>query len=52
MTSIWKKQVGKNNLRKYAANIVNLYLGTKTMSKQAKTLTNVDTYDVFWILLR
>ena len=42
MTSIWKKQIGKNNIRKYAASIVKLYLGEKTMSKQAKTLTNVD----------
>ncbi len=42
MTSIWKKEIGKNNIRKYAASIVKLYLGEKTMSKQAKTLTNVD----------
>jgi len=42
MTSIWKKEIGKNNLRKYAANIVNLYLGRTIMSKQAKTLTSVD----------
>ena len=42
MTAIWKKEVGKNNIRKYAANIVNVMKGTKTMSKQAKTLTNVD----------
>ena len=42
MTSIWKKQIGKNNIRNYAASIVKLYLGEKTMSKQAKTLTNVD----------
>jgi integrase/recombinase XerD len=42
MTSIWKKEIGKNNLRKYAANIVNLYLDGEIMSKQAKTLTNVD----------
>ena len=42
MTSIWKKQIGKNNIRKYAANIVNLYLDGEMMSKQAKTLTSVD----------
>jgi integrase/recombinase XerD len=42
MTSIWKKQIGKNNLRKYAANIDNLYLDGEIMSKQAKTLTSVD----------
>lgn len=42
MTSIWKKEIGKNNVRKYAANIVNLYLDGEIMSKQAKTLTNVD----------
>jgi integrase/recombinase XerD len=42
MTSIWKKEIGKNNVRKYAANIVNLYLGRTIMSKQAKTLTSVE----------
>ncbi len=42
MTSIWKKQVGKNNLRKYAFNVDNLLKRGKFMSKQAKTLTNVD----------
>jgi integrase/recombinase XerD len=42
MTSIWKKEIGKNNVRKYAANIINLYLDGEIMSKQAKTLTSVD----------
>ena len=42
MTSIWKKQVGKNNLRKYAFNVDNLLKRGKLMSKQAKTLTSVD----------
>jgi integrase/recombinase XerD len=42
MTSIWQKTVAQNNVRKYAANIVNLYLGRTIMSKQAKTLTSVD----------
>jgi integrase/recombinase XerD len=42
MTSIWKKEIGKNNVRKYAANIINLYLDGEIMSKQAKTLTNAD----------
>jgi integrase/recombinase XerD len=42
MNGIWNKTVAHNNVRKYAANIVKLYLGEKTMSKQAKTLTNVD----------
>lgn len=42
MTSIWKKQIGKKYIRKYAANIVNLYLDGEIMSKQAKTLTSVD----------
>ena len=42
MNGIWKKEVGKNNIRKYAKDIVKLYLGEKTMSKQAKTLTNVE----------
>ena len=42
MTSIWEKEIGKNNIRKYAANILNLYKSEKSMSKQAKTLTSVD----------
>ncbi len=42
MTSIWKKEVGRNNLRKYAFNVDNLLKRGKTMSKQAKTLTSVD----------
>lgn len=42
MSGIWQKEVGKKNIRKYAANIVNLYLGSKTMSKQAKTLTSLE----------
>ena len=39
MNSIWKKQVGKNNIRKYAAYIQTLCLGEEKMTKQAKTLT-------------
>ena len=42
MNGIWKKTVAENNIRKYAASIVKLYLGEKTMSKQAKTLTSVE----------
>ena len=42
MNGIWKKTVVQNNVRKYAASIVKLYLGEKTMSKQAKTLTSVE----------
>lgn len=42
MNGIWKKTVAQNNVRKYAASIVKLYLRDKTMSKQAKTLTNVN----------
>lgn len=42
MGGIWQKEVGKKNIRKYASNIVNLYLGSKTMSKQAKTLTSME----------
>lgn len=34
-----QNQVGINELRKYALDIANLYLGKKNMSKQAKTLT-------------
>jgi integrase/recombinase XerD len=39
MTSIWKKEVGKNNIRKYAAYVQNIYLREEKMAKQAKTLT-------------
>ncbi len=42
MTSIWKKQIGKKYIRKYAFNVDNLLKRGKFMSKQAKTLTNVD----------
>jgi integrase/recombinase XerD len=42
MTSIWKKQIGKKYIRKYAFNVKNLLKRGKFMSKQAKTLTNVD----------
>ena len=42
MTSIWKKQIGKKYIRKYAFNVDNLLKRGTTMSKQAKTLTSVD----------
>jgi len=42
MTSIWKKQIGKKYIRKYAFNVDNLLKRGKFMSKQAKTLTNID----------
>ena len=42
MASIWQKTVAQNNVRKYAANILNLYKSEKSMSKQAKTLTSVE----------
>ncbi len=38
MTSIWKKQIGKNNLRKYAANIVNLYLDGEQLCQNKQKL--------------
>ena len=34
----WQKEVGKNKQRKHTLDIVKLWLGIKTMSKQAKTL--------------
>ena len=34
MTSIWKKEIGKNNVRKYAANIINLYLDAVGLIKK------------------
>jgi len=42
MTSIWKKSVGIENKRKYAFSVDNLLKRGKFMSKQAKTLTNID----------
>ncbi len=42
MTSIWKKSIGKNNIRKYAFNVENILKRDKTMSKQAKSLTSVE----------
>jgi len=38
MTAFWQKEVGKNKQRKQHIAIANLYLGKKTMAKQAKTL--------------
>ena len=38
MTNFWQKEVGKNKQRKQHIAIANLYLGKKTMAKQAKTL--------------
>ena len=34
----WQKEVGKNKQRKHTKDIAKLWLGIKTMSKQAKTL--------------
>ena len=42
MTNFWQKEVGKNNQRKQHIAIAKLYLGKKTMAKQAKTLTQVE----------
>lgn len=38
MTTFRQKEVGKNKQRKHTLDIVKLWLGIKTMSKQAKTL--------------
>jgi len=38
MTAFWQKEVGKNKQRKHTKDIAKLWLGIKTMSKQAKTL--------------
>ena len=42
MTNFWQKEVGKNNQRKQHIAIAKLYLGKKTMAKQAKTLTQAE----------
>ncbi len=39
MTTNWQKEVGKDKQRKHTLAIAKLYLGRKTMAKQAKTLT-------------
>ena len=39
MTTNWQKEVGIDKQRKHTLAIAKLYLGRKTMSKQAKTLT-------------
>ena len=39
MTTNWQKEVGIDKQRKHTLAIANLYLGRKTMAKQAKTLT-------------
>jgi len=38
MTTNWQKEVGKNKQRKHTLAIAKLWLGKKTMAKQAKTL--------------
>jgi len=38
MTVFWQKEVGKNKQRKHTLAIAKLWLGKKTMAKQAKTL--------------
>jgi len=38
MTAFWKKEVGKDKQRKHTLAIAKLWLGKKTMAKQAKTL--------------
>jgi integrase/recombinase XerD len=39
MNTNWQKEVGKDKQRKHTLAIAKLYLGRKTMAKQAKTLT-------------
>jgi integrase/recombinase XerD len=39
LTYFWQKEVGKNKQRKHTLAIAKLWLGKKTMAKQAKTLT-------------
>lgn len=38
MNRFWQKEVGKSNIRKHTLAIAKLWLGKKTMAKQAKTL--------------
>lgn len=42
MTAKTKIEVGKNNIRKHTLAIAKLWLGRKTMAKQAKTLTQAE----------
>ena len=42
MTTNWQKEVGIDKQRKHTLAIAKLYLGRKTMAKQAKTLTQAE----------
>ena len=42
MANSWHKEVGKNKQRKHTLAIAKLWLGRKTMAKQAKTLTQTE----------
>ena len=42
MTNFWNKKVAENKQRKYIKDIAKLWLGKETMSKQAKTLNNIE----------
>ena len=42
MTYFWQKEVGKKKQRKHTVAIAKLWLGKKTMAKQAKTLTQAE----------
>lgn len=42
MARIWQNEVGKIKQRKHTLAIAKLYLGKRTMAKQAKTLTQVE----------
>ena len=42
MEHIWQNEVGNNKQRKHTLATAKLYLGKKTMAKQAKTLTQTE----------
>jgi len=42
LTNFWNKKVAENKQRKYIKDIAKLWLGKETMSKQAKTLNNIE----------
>ena len=46
MTYFWQKEVGKNKQRKHTLAIAKLWLGKKTMAKQAKVLNNTEVRKV------
>jgi len=46
LTQYWHKEVAERNKRKHTLAIAKLWLGKKTMAKQAKVLNNIEVRKV------